>query len=76
METKEIQREQTVLHLRQHKGITSYEAYSLYGITRISAIIFNLRKKGMNIESVWQQGKNRYGKDVRYVRYELRGEEQ
>ena len=36
-------------HLQVHKTITSMEAISLYGATRLSAIIFDLRKAGHNI---------------------------
>ena len=32
-------------------SITSMEAISLYGATRLSAIIFNLRDKGMDIKT-------------------------
>ena len=38
-------------HLKNHVGITSMEAIDLYGATRLSAIIFNLRKYGYNIKS-------------------------
>lgn len=33
-------------HLRENGSITSWEAIQQYGATRLSAIIFNLRKKG------------------------------
>ena len=38
-------------HLIENKKITSWEAIQLYRATRLSAIIFNLRKKGMNIRT-------------------------
>lgn len=60
-------------HLKEHGAITSWEAIQKYGATRLSAIIFNLRKKFI-IEDVWQQEKDRYGNNTRFVRYELRGE--
>ena len=42
-------------HLKDNEGITSKEAFELYGATRLSAIIFNLRKAGYKINSVKKQ---------------------
>lgn len=33
-------------HLQAAGSITSMEAFNLYKVTRLSAIIFNLKKKG------------------------------
>lgn len=38
-------REVVLRHFKTSKSITSFEAFSEYGITRLSAIIFDLRKK-------------------------------
>lgn len=69
METKTAK---VLTHLKEHKAITSWEAIQLYGATRLSAIIFNLRHRGYQIENAWLQGEDRYGNASRYVRYELR----
>lgn len=37
--------ERVIRHLKEYKSITSWEAIQEYGITRISAYIYNLRKK-------------------------------
>lgn len=71
METKTAK---VLTHLKEHKSITSWEAIQLYGATRLSSIIFNLRHKGYPIENTWLQGEDRYGNTIRYVMYELRGE--
>jgi hypothetical protein len=55
-------------------GITSWEAIREFGATRLSAIIFNLRKKGFIIENEWIETKNRYGDNVRFVKYSLNKE--
>ena len=39
-------------HLKKYGSITSYEAIKEYGATRLSAIIFNHRKDGYNIDSM------------------------
>lgn len=43
------QSEQVLDYMREHGGITSMEAFSKLGITRLSARIFDLRKAGENI---------------------------
>ena len=58
-------------YMLDNEGITSWEAIKEFGATRLSGIIFNLRKRGYFIESVWEESKNRYGDDVRFVRYVL-----
>ena len=60
-------------HLLNHKTISSKEAFELYGATRLSAIIFNLRQEGYYIENIPREGLNRFGEKVRYVDYELVG---
>jgi len=49
-------------HLKNKKQITSWEAIQLFRATRLSAIIFNLRKQHV-ITDEWQtseDGKSRY----------------
>ena len=58
-------------HLLERGSITSWEAIQLYRATRLSAIIFNLRKAGYIIESEWQEGIDSNGNQVRYVKYNL-----
>ena len=48
-------------HLKGYKHITSMEAWSMYHITRLAAIIFRLRKMGYNIRTDDCVGKNEYG---------------
>lgn len=64
--TKEV-----LKHLQTYGTITSIEAINLFGATRLSAIIFNLRKKGYNIISVDKITKDRYGHTVPYSEYTL-----
>lgn len=45
---------QVLNHFKQYGSITSIEAISNYKITRLSAIILNLRDDGYSIESEWQ----------------------
>ena len=63
--------ERTLRHLETHRGITSLEAIELYGNTRLSATIFNLRKMGYNIVSVERECPTRYGKTTDVAEYQL-----
>ena len=63
---------QDLEHQKTHGSITSKEAINLYVATRLSAIIFCLRKKGLNIETEKVKAPNRYGRTVQFGRYHLR----
>lgn len=53
-------------------GITSWQAFMEFGITRLSAIIHTLRHKhDMGIVSITETIKNRYGEKVSFKRYLL-----
>lgn len=56
-------------HMQKHKSITSYQAFEMYGITRLSAKIYNLRQIGYKIGMVWEHTYNRYGIPVKYGRF-------
>ena len=45
------QEELILQYLKQHGSITSWEAIIKYHITRVSAVIFKLKKAGYNITS-------------------------
>lgn len=67
---KKITKKKMVLdHLKKHGSITSLEAIENYGATRLSAIIFNLRKQGYNIDTVDIKSVDRYGNSVVYGKY-------
>lgn len=59
-------------HLIRNGSITSQEAWQRYGITRLSAVIFKLRKKIeplMDIKTEMVYGRDRYGQPCQYGRY-------
>ena len=58
--------------LKTHASISSMEAIQSFGATRLSAIIFNLRKRGYNIETVKCEGTDRFGNKMTFARYYLR----
>lgn len=68
-------KEQRVLRYMQDFGsITSLEAISELGDTRLAATIFELKKKGYAIASTTETNVNRYGENVHYSRYSLANE--
>ena len=64
--------EQKILkHLCERGGITSMEAFQMYGITRLSARICDLRRQGVQISNQRQKARNRGGEVVYFNRYVL-----
>lgn len=61
-----------LLHLEEYGEITSWEAIKLFGATRLSAIIYNLRYKyNMNIRTEKVEFTDRYGTPSDYAKYIL-----
>jgi len=58
-------------HLLKHKSITSLEAIEKYSATRLSAIIFTLRKKGFGIVTKDVTIKDRFNNNCVYGKYVL-----
>jgi hypothetical protein len=58
-------------HLMSGKTLTSMEAFSLYGCTRLSDKVFRLRKSGLNIQTIMVEGETRYGTPCSYAKYKL-----
>ena len=65
------QKQAVLYHLKQFQTITSLEAIKEYGATRLSGIIFQLRKDGYNIQSLPFIRKNRFGNTVTLAKYYL-----
>ena len=58
-------------YIIQHDSITSMEAFEHLGVTRLSAVVYNLKKKGYSIKSEPEQVKTRYGATATISRYSL-----
>lgn len=68
---KKSQTQAIITFLRKNKSITSLQAFNMFNATRLSGIIFVLRKRGFGIETEMVQGKNRYGHSTNYAIYRL-----
>lgn len=66
------QNEMIEKHLREFGSITTFESYTEYGITRLSARIKELKNKGYQFNEEWLIRKNRYGKLVSFKKYILK----
>lgn len=68
MGDKKSQREWVLNYLRNHqKGITSMKAFWLRRITRLSAIIYDLRAKDYVIQTISEENTISVGRHARYV---------
>lgn len=56
-------------YMEEFGSITPIDAFRDLGITRLSAIVFNLNEEGHDIDKVIETGKNRFGNRTRYARY-------
>lgn len=69
---KKSQTEEIYHYLKTHKkGITSMEAFEMFGATRLSGLIYGLVHRGVNIVSESVEVKTRYGRTVYISRYKL-----
>ena len=71
MNEKATQREKVLRFLRDTGSITPMDALREFGIMRLAARIWELKKMGFSIEKVMEESQNRYGETVRYARYRL-----
>ena len=70
-EIKLTQCDRILEHFHNYGSITSGEANQLYGIERLSARVYNLRKMGYTIGTKTEHGVNRFGEKTRFTRYFL-----
>lgn len=62
---------QILNHLQQYGTITSWQAFTNYGATRLSAIIFVLRKRGYDIKTKTELITDRNGNTCQFAKYIL-----
>lgn len=65
------QYQQVLEHLEKGYSISQLEATQKYGILRLGAIIFNLRKAGYSISTEIVRNKNKNGHTTNYAVYRL-----
>ena len=65
------QYEVVLKHLKEGKELSQLEATKKYGILRLGAIIFNMRRDGYNILTRMESKPNRYGHTSNYAVYKM-----
>lgn len=63
-----------IQYLRTHEGITSMEAFRLFSVTRLSGMIYSLKKQGYIFRTITHTTTTQYGRRVKYAEYQLIGE--
>ena len=73
---RKTHKERVLEYIQDFGSITSLDAFRDLGNTRLSASIWLLRHEDkIEIESVSESIKNRFGENVSYFRYYLKGSE-
>ena len=72
-ESKPSQINDILWHLKHFGSITSLEAIKSYNATRLSGIIYVLRKRGYIIDTVQEKGKTRHDRPSKWARYVYKG---
>lgn len=67
------QNERVIEYIKRFGSISTYEAFTELGITRLSARIFELQEAGHEFDRETVHSINRMGESVSYTRYSLRG---
>lgn len=65
------QQKRVLDYILEFGSISSLEAFRDLGVTRLSAVIFCLRRDGYRIVSTSERCKNRYGEAVCFARYSI-----
>ena len=65
------QKEKVLRHLQDVGEITPITAFAEYGIMRLGARVWDLKREGYPIETKIVKGKNRYGEDTSYASYRM-----
>lgn len=65
------QTEDVLRYMKEEGSISSMDAFGEFGATRLSGIIFALRKRGYNIETEIWEYVNRYGRKIEFAKYIL-----
>lgn len=58
-------------YLESGHSLTSKEAFEMFGATRLSAIIYDLRRDGLAISTIKATGVTRFGTQCSFAIYKL-----
>lgn len=67
------QNERIIAYIEKFGSISTFEAFSELGITRLAARIYELGEAGYDFDRQTVKTTNRLGEAISYTRYSLRG---
>lgn len=70
-DAKITQCEKILQYIEEKGSITTFEAFTVLGCTRLASRICDLKKLGYKFKTDTEKGKNRNGDPVHYTRYTL-----
>ena len=70
---KPTQCERIIQYMRDFGSITTLQAFTDLGCTRLASRVADLKRQGYDIKSEFVSGKNRYDETVSYKKYYLGG---
>ena len=65
------QKERVLEYMKEHGSISSMEAFRDLGVTRLSAVVFNLRADGYKVKAGNEKSVNRFGEKTNFARYSI-----
>lgn len=71
---RNTQQKMILKHLQEHGEISSFEAFEMFGCTRLSAQIYALKHKGYHIGKEMVSKKNRFGGTCTFANYKYLAE--
>lgn len=66
------QKQRVLEYVEKFGSISSMEAFRDLGVTRLSAVIFDLKRDGYEFDTKPEHGRNRFGERTNFVRYSLK----
>lgn len=63
------QKQRVLEYLKTHKSITALDGIRELGVIDLAGVIRNLKQAGVDIDSKWEVGFNRFREEIRYKRY-------
>lgn len=63
--------EMILRYMQDEGGITPWEAMKEFGCMRLTARIYDLKRRGVAVRREMVSDRNRYGKRVQYARYSV-----
>ena len=68
---KPTQCERIIQYMKDFGSITTHQAFTDLGCTRLASRVTDLKRQGYDIKSEFVSGKNRYDETVSYKKYYL-----